>query len=90
MLTDVVLSLNGNLTLGVAQAAGAIALCAAVVVLCRQFAVHVEREAALSIARGLVQMVFVGMVLALLLHSGLLIGGVILLLMTGAAAVTAS
>jgi putative ABC transport system permease protein len=90
MLTDVVLSLNGNLTLGVAQAAGAIALCAAFVVLCRQFAVHVEREAALSIARGLVQMVFVGMVLALLLHSGLLIGGVILLLMTGAAAVTAS
>ena len=90
MLTEVFGSLDGNLMLGLAQAAGAIALCAVVVVLCRQFAVHVEREAALSIGRGLVQMVLVGMVLALLLHRGLLIGGVILLLMTGAAAVTAS
>jgi putative ABC transport system permease protein len=50
----------------------------------------VGREAAVSIARGFVQMVFVGMVLALLLHGRLLIGVGILLLMTGAAAVTAS
>jgi putative ABC transport system permease protein len=90
MLTDVLASLDGNLIRGLAQAVGAVALCAAVVVLCRQFSVHVEREAALSIARGLVQMVLVGMVLAVLLHGGLLIGAIILLLMTGAAAVTAS
>ena len=90
MLTDVLGSLEGSLILRLAQAAGAVALCASVVALCRRFAVHVEREAALSIARGLVQMVLVGMVLALLLHGGLLIGTIILLLMTGAAAVTAS
>jgi putative ABC transport system permease protein len=90
MLTDALLSLDGHLMIGMLQAAGAIALCAAVVVLCRQFAVHVEREAALSIGRGLVQMVLVGMTLALLLHRGLLVGGVLLLLMTAAAAVTAS
>jgi putative ABC transport system permease protein len=41
-------------------------------------------------ARGLVQMVFVGVVLALLLHGSLLIGALILLLMTVAAAVTAA
>jgi putative ABC transport system permease protein len=90
MLTDILGSLDGSLLLMLAQVAGAVALCAAVVALCRRFAVHVEREAALSIVRGLVQMVLVGMVLALLLHGGLLIGTIILLLMTGAAAVTAS
>src|SRR5882724_2821861 len=76
--------------MGMAQAAGAIVLCAAVVLLCRQFAVRVEREAAISMARGLVQMVFVGMVLAVLLHGNLLVGVLILLAMTFAAAVTAS
>jgi putative ABC transport system permease protein len=76
--------------MGLAQAAGAVALCVAVVFLCRWFAVHVEREAAISMARGLVQIVLVGMVLALLLHGSLLIGALILLLMTFAAAVTAS
>jgi putative ABC transport system permease protein len=90
MPIDVLNSLDSTVMVALAQAFGAIALCLAVVVLCRQFGVHVEREAALSIARGLVQMVFVGMVLALLLHSGLLIGAIILLLMTGAAAMTAS
>ena len=82
--------LSGSLVMGMAQAAGAVALCLIVVLLCRLNAVHVEREAAISIARGLVQMVFVGVVLALLLHGPLLIGAVILLLMTVAAAVTAS
>jgi putative ABC transport system permease protein len=65
-------------------------LCAAVVLLCRRFAVHVERETAISLARGLVQMVFVGVVLAVLLHGNLLVGMLILLAMTFAAAVTAS
>jgi putative ABC transport system permease protein len=53
-------SLNDNVVMGMAQAAAAIALCLAVVVLCHRFAVHVERETALSLARGLVQMVAVG------------------------------
>jgi putative ABC transport system permease protein len=52
--------------------------------------VHVERETVLSLVRGLVQMVFVGIVLALLLHGNALVGMVILLAMTFAAAVTAS
>lgn len=90
MLADLLNNLGGNLTTGLAQAAGAIVLCMAVVIMCRRFAVHVEREAVVSIARGLIQMVFVGAVLALLLHGSLLIGVLILLLMTIAAAVTAA
>jgi UDP-glucose/iron transport system permease protein len=83
-------SLDRNVAVGMAQAAAAIALCLGVVVLCRRFAVHVERETAVSLARGLVQMVAVGLVLALLLHGSLLVGALILLAMTFAAAVTAS
>ena len=82
-------SIGRDVLMGLAQAVGAIALCAAVVLLCRWQSVRVEREAAVSIARGLVQMVLVGMVLALLLHGSLLIGCLILLTMTIAAAVTA-
>jgi putative ABC transport system permease protein len=83
-------NLNSDVLMGMAQAAGAIMLCAAVVVMCRWFAVHVERETAISLARGLVQMIFVGVVLAVLLHGSLLIGVLILAAMTFAAAVTAS
>jgi len=90
MLAELQNSLSGDVVMGLAQAAAAIVLCMAVVALCRFFAVHVEREAALSIGRGLVQMVFVGVVLALLLHGSVLVGALILLLMTIAAAVTAS
>jgi putative ABC transport system permease protein len=90
MLAEVQNSLSGDVVAGLAQAAVAIALCLAVVVLCRGFGVRVEREATISVARGLVQMGFVGLVLALLLHGSLLIGAFILLLMTIAAAVTAS
>jgi putative ABC transport system permease protein len=90
MLADLLNNLSSNLTTGLVQAAGAIVLCLAVVVACRRFAVHVEREAAVAIARGLVQMVFVGVVLALLLHGSLLVGGLILLAMTIAAALTAA
>jgi putative ABC transport system permease protein len=85
MFADLLNNLGGNLVTGLAQAAAAIVLCMAVVVACRRFAVHVEREAAVSIARGLVQMVFVGAVLALLLHGRLLVGVLILLAMTVAA-----
>src|SRR5712671_564218 len=90
MLTELLSDLGGDVAMGLVQAAGAIALCATVVVLCRWFSVHVERETAISMARGLVQMVFVGMVLAVLLHGNLLVGALILLAMTLAAAVTAS
>jgi putative ABC transport system permease protein len=89
MMTELQSSIGKDVLIGLAQAAGAIALCAAVVLLCRWHLVRVEREAAVSIARGLVQMVLVGMVLALLLHGSLLVGCFILLLMTVAAAVTA-
>jgi putative ABC transport system permease protein len=90
MLSELEHSLNSDVMMGLAQAAGAIMLCLAVVASCRWFGVRVGREAAISIGRGLVQMAFVGVVLALLLHGGLLIGSLILLLMMIAAAVTAS
>jgi UDP-glucose/iron transport system permease protein len=90
MLAELLNNLSWTLAMGLAQAFGAIALCAAVVIACRRFGVHVEREAAISTARGLVQMVLVGVVLAVLLHGSLLVGSLILLLMTIAAAVTAA
>jgi putative ABC transport system permease protein len=90
MIAELLSTLHSDIAMGMAQAAGAIVLCAAVVLLCRQFAVHVERETTISLARGLVQMILVGMVLAVLLHGNLLVGAVILLAMTFAAAVTAS
>jgi putative ABC transport system permease protein len=90
VIAELLNNLQGDIALGLAQAAGAIALCAAVVLLCRFFAVHVERETAISMVRGLVQMVLVGMVLAVLLHGDLLIGVLILIAMAIAAAVTAS
>ena len=83
-------SLDRNVLLGLGQAAAAIAVCLGVVLLCRRFSVHVERETVISLVRGLVQMVAVGTILALLLHGSLLIGALILLAMTFAAAVTAS
>ena len=64
MIVEFLSALHSDIAMGMAQAAGAIALCAAVVLLCRRFAVHVERETAISLGRGLVQMVLVGMVLA--------------------------
>ena len=90
MMAELQSYIGNDVLTGLAQAVGAIGLCAAVVVLCRRHAVRVEREAAVSMARGLVQMVLVGMVLALLLHGSLLIGSLILLMMTVAATVTAA
>jgi putative ABC transport system permease protein len=90
MLTELMNDLSRDVLVGLAQAGGAIVLCLAVVVLCRRFGVHVERETAISMVRGLVQMVFVGVVLAMLLHGNLLSGLLILLAMAFAAAVTAS
>jgi putative ABC transport system permease protein len=90
VLAELKQSIGNDVMMGLAQAAGAIALCAAVVLLCRWQSVRVEREAAVSLLRGLVQMVLVGIVLAVLLHGSLAVGALILLLMTGAAAVTAA
>ncbi|UPJ74143.1 ABC transporter permease [Bradyrhizobium sp. 187] len=90
MLAELQNSIGGDVLTGLAQAGGAIALCAAVVALCRWQSVHVEREAVVAMARGLVQMVLVGLVLALLLHGRLLIGCLILFLMAIAAAMTAA
>ena len=53
-MTEMLASLDSGVLTGLAQAAAAIALCIAVVILCRWYAVHVEREAAVSLARGLV------------------------------------
>ena len=89
-MTELENSLGSDVVMGLMQALGAIALCAVVVLLCRLSAVRVEREAAISLARGLVQMILVGLVLALLLHGSLLIGSLILFLMSIAAAVTAA
>jgi len=90
VLTEFIDNLSGDVITGAMQAAGAIALCAVVVAVCGWFAVRVEREAAISIARGLLQMIFVGMLLAVLLHGNLLIGSLVLLMMMVAAAVTAA
>ncbi len=90
MLAEVMHSLSREVLVGFAQAGGAMGLCLAVVLLCRRFAVHVEREAVISLMRGLAQMALVGLILALLLQRHLLVGGLILLAMMGAAAVTAS
>jgi len=89
-MSELQASIGTDVLMGLAQAAGAIVLCAIVVALCRWQAIGVEREAAISMARGLVQMVLVGMVLAMLLHGSLLIGSLILLLMMVAAAFTAA
>jgi putative ABC transport system permease protein len=90
MLPELLQSLNADVGAGLGEAAGAIVLCLAVVAVCRRFDVHVERETAQSMARGLLQMVFVGMVLALLLKGSLPIGMLVLFLMAIAAAVTVS
>jgi putative ABC transport system permease protein len=81
---------NHQVVLGLGQAAAAVALSLAVVLLCRRFAVHVERETVLSLARGFVQMLAVGALLAVLLHGSLPIAVCILAGMTFAAAVTAA
>ncbi len=90
MPIGVMSSLSNDLGMSLAQAAAAIALCMAVVLICRRFAVHVERETVTSLARGLVQMALVGVILALLLNSNLLAGVIILFVMMVAAALTAS
>jgi putative ABC transport system permease protein len=90
MIAELLKGLTSDVIMGIGQAAVAIVICLAVVLLCRRYAVHVERETITSLARGLVQMVAVGLVLAVLLHGNLLVATLILLGMTFAAAATAS
>lgn len=90
MLADLLSNVNSDVSKGLIEAVGAIVLCLAVVGVCRRFSVHVERETVVSIGRGLVQMVLVGIVLAVLLRGSLLVGVLILLAMSFAAAITAS
>jgi putative ABC transport system permease protein len=90
MLTDLPELLGGGVMLGMGQATCAIGICLAVIMFLRLFAVRAEREALVAMARGLVQMVGVGVVLTLLLRGSLAVGMLILLAMTAAAAVTAS
>lgn len=75
---------------GFGQATVAVALCIAVAFACRRFSVRVERETAVSLARGFAQMVAVGAVLALLVHGTLPIAVLVLLGMAIAAGATAS
>src|SRR4051794_2685061 len=90
MLTEVLNHVNAPVMTGLMQAAVAVVMVAAVVILCRCSSVRVEREAAVAIARGFAQMLTVGMVLALLLNGHLSVGLLILMLMMGAAAATVS
>ncbi|MBB4349417.1 ABC transporter permease [Aliirhizobium cellulosilyticum] len=87
MLTDLI---NDQVLIGLAQAAAAIVLVLIVVTVCRRFNVDVLSETRISLVRGLVQMVIVGLLLAVFLKGNLLVGAVILLGMVVAAAVTAS
>lgn len=81
---------DDQVLIGLFQAAAAMILCLAVVILCRQFQVRIERETIVSLVRGLLQMSLVGLVLGLLLKGSLLIGALILIGMVVAAALTAS
>lgn len=87
MLTDL---FSVQVYWGIGQALAASILCLAVVVVCRRFGVSVEREAVVSLMRGVVQMAIVGLLLGFLLKGSLLIGGLILVGMVIAAAATAA
>jgi hypothetical protein len=50
-MAEFLASLDRNIVLGLGQAAAAIVLCFGVVMLCRRFAVHLERETVISLAR---------------------------------------
>ena len=78
------------LQLGLAQALAAAIVAYAVVLIARGWKIHLEREAAIAMVRGLVQIVAVGSVLVLLLHSSRWIGAPALAAMIVAAGVTSS
>lgn len=87
MLTELA---DRQVGIGLLQALAAILLCLAVVGLCRRYGLRIGREASLSLVRGLVQMALVGVGLGLLLQGGVLVAGLILTGMVGAAGWTAA
>ena len=60
---------SGQLQLGLAQAAVSALLAIAVVLVARKRQIHLERETAIALVRGLVQIIAVGSILVALLHA---------------------
>jgi putative ABC transport system permease protein len=79
-----------QLQLGLAQAAAAAIVAYAVVLLARQRKIHLEREAAVALIRGLVQIVAVGAVLVIMLRGPLWTSTFLLAAMIGAAGITSA
>jgi putative ABC transport system permease protein len=79
-----------HLGLGLEQAAAAIVLCAAVILVCFWHGVDARREAFWSNIRGLIQMLAVGLFLAMFLNASMLLGAGVLAAMLVAASQTAS
>jgi putative ABC transport system permease protein len=80
----------GQLQLGLAQAVAAAIIAFAVILLARRRQIHLESEAAVAMARGLVQIVAVGSVLVLLLRGPRWTASFLLVAMVLAAAATSA
>ena len=80
---------DNELLLGAAQAAVALALALLVILLARREQVHLERDLAGALLRGLVQIVAVGSIFLLLLQAPVWITGFVLMGMVAAAAAIA-
>ena len=78
------------LQLGLAQALAAAIVAFAVVLVARRRQIHLERETAIALVRGFVQIVAVGSVLVLLLHASRWTGALLLAGMIMAAGATSS
>ncbi len=77
--------LTGQLQLGFAQASVTALAALIVVLLARRRGIHLVSETSVAMLRGIVQMVTVGSILVLLLHSPNWIGGIVLAAMIAAA-----
>jgi putative ABC transport system permease protein len=82
--------LTDPLQLGLAQAAAAAIVAYAVVLVARGRQIHLERETAIALVRGFVQIVAVGSVLVLLLDASRLTGALLLAAMIVAGGITSS
>src|SRR5660398_214539 len=77
---------HNNLALGGAQAVAALVFALSVMFLARRWAIHMEREVVVSLIRGLVQIIAMGLVLVLLLQGPAWTSALVLAGMTVAAA----
>ena len=77
---------HNNLALGGAQAVVALVFALSVMFLARRWAIHMEREVVVSLIRGLVQIIAMGLVLVLLLQGPAWTSALVLAGMTVAAA----